>query len=204
MNTIFPASWLNWRSPLATVLCLFSYAALANSQSIPADFRSLLSQKFKFTPKELQDAEAGQPVAKLITGSRPDDLQLVGVVRVNVSSDQFIRAFKDIVHFEIGKEVLRTGKFSDPPKESDLAGFHFPDLDEKKLLACHPGSCGYKLPASEMEDLQNNVNWSAPDKDAQLDARIRKTWIDYLNRYRQHGNAALVVYYDTPEPFSVE
>ena len=108
------------------MFCLFNFAALANSQSIPADFRSLLSHKFRFTPKELQDAEASQPICKLITGPRADDLQLIGVVRVNVSSDLFIHAYKDIVHFEIGKEVLHPGKFSDPPKESDLAGFTFP------------------------------------------------------------------------------
>lgn len=177
--------------------------AAASAQPLPPDLRAALENNLHFTADELRNVEAGEPVARLLHSDRPDDLILAGVVRIECSSGDFIRAYKDIVRFESSKEVRRTGKFSNPPRESDLAGFHVPDLNAKELLACRPGSCSYKLPASAMERLRTTVDWSAPDAAAQAEDIIRKLWVDYLNRYRRDGDAALAVYYDTPSPFSV-
>lgn len=194
-----------WRalSLIYLVSVLFSILSSVQAATLPADLRSVLTDTFKFTNKDLEDVESGRPVAKFVSGNNPGDLRLVGIVLIETSSKRAIEAYKDIVHFETGKEVLHTGKFSNPPKESDLAGFRIPDFDKKEFLACHPGKCAYKLPASVIEDLQQHINWSAPDAEEQVNRRVRKLWIEYLNRYREQGNAALAVYYDTPEPFSV-
>jgi len=175
----------------------------AAAQSIPVDMRDALVVEFHFSPSDLGRAEAGKAVAKIVPTGRPDDVRMAGVVLVHVSSADFIRAFRDIEHFEIGKEVRRTGRFSSPPAESDFVGYHLPDLTRADLAACRPGNCAYKFSAQEMEDLQTKVDWSAPAASERAEEMIHKMLIARLLDYQQRGDAALDVYYDTRAPYSV-
>jgi hypothetical protein len=195
-------AWLSGGSAVFLLLFLV-LSPLAHAQSIPEDLRSILVDTFHFKKEELSKMQQGQPVTKIIHSDDPEDLRLMGVVLIEADQQKFIEAYKDIVHFETGKEVIRTGKFSDPPVEADLAEFHAPDLNKKDIMACRPGKCVYKLPLYAIEDLQKRVDWSAADAKQQADAIVRKLWIDYLVRYRREGNRALATYYDTPVPFSV-
>ncbi len=191
------------RSTLPLLLLLAAAVCVLPAQPLPADLRSTLAGSFHFDAGQLRKIEQGEPVARLLAGDEPGDLQLIGVVLIKQRPEEFIRAYKDIAHFEVAKEVRLTGKFSDPPKESDLEGFHVPDLNQKDLLACVPGNCVYKLSANVMEDLKTNVDWTAPDAQHQADLRIRKLWIQYLNQYRRTGDRALTVYNDAANPFPV-
>jgi hypothetical protein len=183
-------------------LLLFAFAT-AQAQPAPAELRAVFTDRFHFSEDEIAKIESGQAVAKMLPADKPDDLRLAGVVMIRVSSDDFIRAYKDIVRFESSKEVRRTGKFSNPPVAADLNGFQLADLDPHDLRACRPGKCSYKMPAALMQRVQKTINWNAPDAQAQIEALLREVWINYLNRYREKGDSALAVYYDTPQPFSV-
>jgi hypothetical protein len=134
---------------------------------------------------------------------KPDDVRMAGIVLIKVSSDAFINAFRDVERFQIGKEVIRTGRFSSPPVESDLAGFAFSDFQTADLHACRPGHCAFKMPAEEMASLQKGIDWNAPDAQTRSASLIRRLIISYVNRYRINGDPALAVYYDTPSPYSV-
>jgi hypothetical protein len=189
---------------IAQAAALFALAAgVGLAQPLPSDLRSTLAARFALRQDDFQTIESGEPFGKLISGDRPDDLQLLGVILIHTDPERFIRAYKDIVRFEASKEVRLTGKFSDPPKLSDLNGFHVPDLDPKVIQACRPGDCAFKVPAKVMTEFQTKIDWSRPDSKGAADALVRQTWIDYLNRYRQQGDSALAVYYDTPNPFPV-
>ena len=170
---------------------------------MPDDLRMVLVNEFHFKDTDLSKLQEGEPIARIIHGDASDDIRLAGAVLIDTDSDTFIRSFKDVVHFETSKEVIRTGKFSDPPVEEDLRDFHAPDLNKKDVMACRPGKCVYKLPLYAIQDLQKKVDWSADDAPGQADAIVRRLWIDYLGRYQRDGNAALATYYDTPTPFSV-
>jgi len=113
------------------------------------------------------------------------------------------RAYRDIEHFAISKDVVHTGLFSSPPVEADLVNFHVSDLKKEGILACRPGHCSYKLPAEEMTALQTGIDWSAPDAQAKAEALIRQRIVAYLNQYRANGDSELAVNYDTASPYSV-
>jgi len=185
----------------AALACLA--VGIGGGQPLPGDLRDTLATRFSLSAADLQKIEAGEAFGKLISGDRVDDLQLLGIILVRTDPERFIRAYKDIAHFEDTKEVRFTAKFSNPPKMTDLDGFRIPDLDADRIRACRPGDCAYKLPDWVMREFQTKIDWSRPDAQAKADALVRKTWIDYLNRYRLQGNPALTVYYDTPTPFSV-
>ena len=165
--------------------------------------RDALVSEFHFSPSELNKAESGKAVAKIVPTGRADDVRMAGIVLIHVSSTDFIRAFRDIEHFEIGKEVRRTGRFSSPPTVADFGGYHLPDLNKAELFACRPGNCAYKMPAQAMEDLRTKIDWSAPDANQRAEDMIHKLMIARILDYQQRGDAALAVYDDAPAPYSV-
>ena len=185
------------------VIFLAALCSVASAQAIPPDMRDALVSEFHFTPADLSKAESGKAVARIVPTGRPDDVRMAGIVLVHVSSADFIRAYRDIEHFQSAKEVHRTGRFSSPPAESDFAGYHLPDLSKQELFACRPGKCAYKMPADVMEDLRTKVDWSAPDANDRAEEMIHRMMIARLVDYQRRGDAALAVYYDTPEPYSV-
>lgn len=170
---------------------------------MPAEMREALVAEFHFTQGEIQRAESGRPVSKMAPTGKPDDVRMAGVVLIKVSSSDFIKAYRDIEHFQISKEVVRMGQFSSPPVEADIAGFHIPDLNKNDLVACRPGKCAYKMPADVMEEMKTKVDWGAADANLQAEKLIHKLWIARLTEYQRTGDAALAVYYDTKSPYSV-
>ena len=94
---------------------------------------------------------------------QPGEVQMAGVVLVHVSAEDFMQAFRDIEHFEAGREVVRTGRFKSSPSPSDFGGYDLLDLSKDELLACRPGKCAYKIPAETMESLQTKIDWTGTD-----------------------------------------
>lgn len=172
-------------------------------QPVPSIFREGLEAEFHFSADDFVKVQSGEAVAHMAPTGRPDDVRMAGIVFIKVSSDAYIKAFRDIERFQIAKEVVRTKRFSSPPVESDLADFPFSDFKKAELLACRPGHCALKMPAEDMTALQTGIDWTAPDAGARAAALIRQRIIAYINRYRLKGDSALAVYYDTPAPYSV-
>jgi hypothetical protein len=169
---------------------------------LPAQLQEGLEKEFHLSSDDFEKLAAGQAIARIVPTGQPDDVRMIGVVLIKITSDDFIKAFRDIENFEKTKEVIRTHRFSSPPAESDLVDFA-PDIKKSEILACHPGHCSYKLPAEAMQALQTSINWDAPDANEKSNLLVRKMTIDYLNRYRMQGDRALAVYYDTPAPYSL-
>ena len=164
--------------------------------------RQGLEREFHFSQEDLTKLESGQAVARMVATGRPDDVRMVGVVLIKASAEEYLKAFRDIDHFAISKDVVRTRRFSSPPSEADLADFHTADI-KKDIMACRPGHCAYKLPVSEMTAMQTSIDWNAPDADVRAQKFIHERVLKYLNNYRQKGDNALAVYYDTDAPYSV-
>ena len=164
--------------------------------------RQGIESEFHFSAEDFTKVESGQAVARMVPTGKPDDVRMVGVVLIRASADQYLKAFRDIEHFAASKDVVRTKRFSSPPSEADLVDFHTADI-RKDIMACHPGHCSFKLPAEEMTAIQNGIDWNAPDADAKAQTFIHERILKYLNNYRQKGDSALAVYYDTDAPYSV-
>ncbi len=173
------------------------------AQPMPAQMRAVLAQEYQFPASELDRAEQGQAVARMVPTASGDDVRMAGVIRILVSSDDFVRAYRQIETFEVSKEVRQTGRFSSPPVEADIAGYHLADFTKSELEACRPGRCSYKLPAWLMKDLHAKIDWAAPDAEVRAKALIRQHWIAYVRRYQEQGDPALAVYFDTPAPYSL-
>lgn len=198
----------NWngRPPLmrsAILLAALSGSTASTAQSLPTDMRDVLVSEFKFSQADLAKAEKGMGVARVVSTAKPDDVLIAGVIRIEVSSEEFMRAYRDFEHFPASKESVRVGRLGAPVKEADLANFRFPDLNKKDLLACHPGTCAYKMPAYAMEELRSKIDWAAPEADERVQAMARRMTLAALTDYQTRGDPALVTYYDSQAPYSV-
>jgi hypothetical protein len=184
---------------------LFSLALISPfvcfSQAIPQLLVEDFAREFHFSQSDFAKVRAGKAVAQMVSSTQPDDLRLGGLVLINVSSDQYIKSFQDMDHFQLGRRVVRTRRFSNPPVEADLSDMSLADLKPSDLRACQPGHCAYKLPAESMTALRTRVHWDAPDATSQAAELIRHCLVSYLKSYAREGDSALVVYNDGPAPY---
>jgi hypothetical protein len=190
-------------SLMSRLLLLWLIPVVGFCQSVPPEIRDALVTEFHFSHEDFAKVESGKAVAHLVPTGRPDDVRMAGIILIKTSSDDFIKAFRDIEHFADSKEVVRTVLVHSPPIAIDFAEFRVPDLKKSDVLACHPGHCAYKVPADGMKSLQTEIDWNAPDAREKADAMIRRRCESYLKEYSAKGDSALAVYSDTPSPYSV-
>ena len=150
---------------------------------------------------EVQALKAGEAVATEIPSSPQNELSLFGAVRVDTPLPSYLAEPRNPLFFEAGM-VQAWGQFSDPPKEEDLTGLTWPDEDLEALPECRTGYCKIKLPPGYLDQLEPFVGDETRFAD-RANILLRRTLIDYLNRYRNRGNGALMEYSDKQQPVSI-
>jgi hypothetical protein len=166
---------------------------------LPTTLAAYLSQ-VGFGPSEYEALEAGRAAARLLETPVRDQLSVVAVIRVNAPPSRLVAAYRDIVGFESGKEVLGMGVFSEPPALSDVASLQITPNDFRDLRSCRVGDCAINLSAGAIERFRTEVNWSSPNAPEKASRIMREMLVDNVARYQREGNKALVVYHDLEEP----
>lgn len=127
-------------------------------------------------------------VARTLTGEKGQ----VGVfvaTRLNAQPDALVAWTHAIVELKQSKFVLAIGRFSDPPRLSDLDGLVLDDRDLDAIRRCRPGACGLKLSAAEIGAL--NVvaaRAGAAWRDA-VQREFRRLLVERVMQYRAAGLA---------------
>jgi hypothetical protein len=126
-----------------------------------------------------------------------------GIVYVAAPADRFVDQFRDIEQFERGPRIPQIGRFSNPPRLSDLAALALPPDDVRALARCRPSDCDVKLSAAAMARFRNQVDWSSPNAARQAQDVARAMILGLVNGYRENGDVALPDYDDGDEPMPV-
>jgi len=169
------------------------------AQQLPPTLRQALAHHLKASQRQLKSVEGGGIVTYVFDTNSREDITLVGITRIWAPPSAFLAEYEDIAQFEASSSVTATVKFSRPPQLSDLDKLKLSRQDAEELKLCKPGSCGFKLGDSEIQHFRSSVNWTAPDYLDQATGSFRQFWLDYVNRYQESGNAALLVYHDTSQ-----
>ena len=103
----------------------------------------------------------------------------------------YVKAVTDIENFEKGKNFRATKKISDPARLEDFAQFVIPPDDLEDLKDCRVGDCEIKLGRTSLERIRQGVDWSKPTAATDLNLVLRKLALEYVNAYREGGNARL-------------
>ncbi len=107
---------------------------------------------------------------------------------------------KNIEQFERGGAFRITKRISDPPSADDFAALTISDQDFEDLKDCKIGDCALKLDADGLQTLRAEVDWRKPTAKADATALFRRLALQYVNGYREGGNARLGVHRDKDRP----
>jgi hypothetical protein len=155
------------------------------------------------TDDQIQDISQGTAIAKIVDTATPDEVFIFGAVYINSTPERYLQMASDIDALRRLPNYLALRKFSDPPQLADLEGFTLDDEDIKELQHCKPGQCEVQLPSTAIENFQQSINWSAPDRAAQVNRLAQQMALQAVLQYQQGGNAALGTYRDKKHPTAV-
>lgn len=194
-----------WRFPL--ILALLSVAGHsavsthAAAQPTATRVRDLLRTIAQISDGEWTAINRGEAVAKVLpTDSR--EIAVAGAIRISASSDRLIARYREIENLKRSAIVLDLGRFSKPPRPSDLATA---PMDEYNLdlRDCQPGECRVRLSEADIARFHRDVDWRAAD----WRERSRALWMHVLAGYAaafaRDGRTALPTYANKHEPLSV-
>jgi hypothetical protein len=164
----------------------------------PAQLTRFLEQAIGFDAQQLAAVERGEAVVKVLETHDRRDVAVFGVITVPRAREQYVRALRDFPTSLHTPTRAHLGVFTDPASERDVADVTISSRDVAELKDCKPGDCIVKLPATDMQRIHEQVNWSAPPPDiqAQLSAYARRRLVEYVTDYRHRGDSAMAVYDD--------
>ena len=172
----------------------------AQSASFPSRLDGYLRNLVSLTPHDERALQAGRPVTKLLEGDPATDVAVFGAIWVAAAPELYIAAVRDIERFERGAHFRRTKKLANPPTLADFDHLDLPDEDVAALRKCRVGECAVKLNGPALERLVKEVDWAKPTAPVDAEAIVRRMAFEYVNAYRQGGNASLAVYHDHNRP----
>jgi hypothetical protein len=197
-----PAKFIAATVLAATSLVLLSEASgPAGAQpSMPSALASFLTEEAHATPSEREALLAGNPLIKLLDADPSKEIAVLGTVWVNAAPRLYVEQVKNIEQFERGGAFRITKRISDPPSADDFAALAISDQDFEDLKDCKIGDCALKLDADGVQKLRAEVDWRKPTAKADATALFRRLALQYVNGYRESGNANLGVHRDKDRP----
>src|SRR5499427_10156165 len=106
---------------LGAQITLLAVAVLTASSSVPSDFQpefeTVLSHDLGFSAGDLTDLTRGRVAKHTLSPRAPEEVGVVGAIRIRGSRDRLIAAYRDIVTFRKSNRpsALAAGRFSEPP-----------------------------------------------------------------------------------------
>ena len=190
---------------------VFIFAILAAGFSLPAasqtsaELQDYFRESIGLSQEQIADIGHGKAVAKVLKSRTPAEIFVFGAVYIKATPESYVKLAADFDRLRKLPEFLAIGKFSDPPKETDLEGFKFDSDDIKSLKECKPGDCDVQMPAEAIDNIHKSINWSASpsELDRQVNQHLHQRVIEGLQAYRRDGNQALGVYVDKENPTDV-
>ena len=156
-----------------------------------ADPERVLSERFKFSASDVDQARAGQPVVKTIAGSVRDELALVGAIKLDGDKKRLVDWVRGIERFRHDAELGLTRGIESPPAARAFADLKLAAEDLAALQACRPGRCDLRVPDELIAKLQSGVAWGTPEAPAQANAFVSAMLTDYAAAYLHGGDAAV-------------
>jgi hypothetical protein len=167
--------------------------------SIDPAVRAMLARDLKFSPGDFGDLARGKIVRRTLDTKAPTEIAVVGAVRVYASMESFVEAFRDITRFKRDEGVIQIGRFSDPPTMEDMAGLSVDD-DDFNGEDCRVGDCPVRLPARDLVQFRNSIDWHAPGAKAHAAAMFKSMVLEHVRAYWSGEGQKIEEYDDGKRP----
>ena len=181
---------------LASVLALVA-AVEGQSAGSPAIAR-FLSESFGLSRADWMAVRDGRAVVRSLASADHREISSLGVIRVDVTPEDYIEQLRDIAVFKRSDSVSQIGTFGLPPALRDVEGLTLPDGDRHDLAKCRRGRCDVQLPAEAIERIARVVDWNTPLEADQANAAFRAEIVRIATNYLELGEGGMPLYHDRP------
>lgn len=182
------ASWL--------ILSVTTLLAGVAGQGAPTDPELILSERFRFTSTEVDQARQGTPIVKV--QSDGEELVIVGAIKLTGTKERLADWLRNVEHFRTSAELGVTHVVAAPPAAAAFAGVTLDPSDLAELQQCRPDTCAIRLSGDALTRLQRDVAWGSPNAASQANEIVRAMLLGYTTAYLNGGNAAVAAY-DAPQ-----
>jgi hypothetical protein len=187
---------------IALVVPLLLMAPIIEAQRSDEPYR-FFREFVGLSEDQIGAIRSGKAIAKVIESRTPDEVFVFGSVYVDASPESYLKLASDVNALRKLPGYLAIQSFSDPPQLSDLEGFTLEKQDIDELKNCKMGHCEVQLPTEAMEQINQSIDWSAPDVADRVNHLARQMAFQALRNYMNGGNMALGVYRDKNHPAAV-
>ena len=174
-------------------------AGSSHSSDFQPEFESVLSHDLGFSASDLTDLTRGKVAKHTLSPRAPEEVGVVGAVRIRGSRDRLIAAYRDIVTFRRSNRppALAAGRFSEPPGPADLDALTTDDFD---LRGCKVGDCDIRLPTIEIQRVGATIDWHQPDASARASAFFKQMLLAHVQSYETGAPGRITEYDDGRTP----
>jgi hypothetical protein len=123
--------------------------------------------------------------------ARDGQLAAFVATRLDAPPDALVAWTRAIAELKRSKFVLAIGRFSDPPRPSDLEHLTLDERDLDAIRRCHPGACGLKLSSADIESLTAAVASAGAGWRDAVQREFRRLLAERVIQYRTGGLTAL-------------
>ena len=167
-----------------------------HAQAPPPKLAAFLQQRIGFDSARLEAIERGEVIVKTLDTQSGRDVAVFGIIRVDVPREFYVERLQNFSSSLSAPNRPQFGIFHDPPTAADVATAAVAEQDVERMKDCRPGSCVSKLPATDMQRIHEQIDFSSSEARNQLNAYLRQRLVQYVTDYRARGDSALVVYDD--------
>lgn len=185
----------------ATALAVLAGIGMTARESAPDPF-AFFAPSIELTPDQREALDAGRAIARALPA---DDghLAVFAAARLAASPHALIAWTQSIEVLHKGPFVRATGRFSDPPSESDLEALMLDEDDLTALQQCRAHDCAMKLAAPEIEQVQQAIRGAGPDWRRAAEHTFKSLLVSRVRSHREQGLTALPAYADRELPVSI-
>jgi hypothetical protein len=183
------------KSILGVILLSATAAAPLQGQA-PVQLAGFLRQSIGLDSAQVALVERGEGVVKVLDTRDRRDVAVFGIITADAPREAYVAQVRDFRNSLRTPTRARLGIFSNPASAADVAAVTISPRDVADMKDCRPGDCVVKLPATDMQRIREETNWSADDLQAQLSAYARRRLVEYVTDYRARGDSAMAIYDD--------
>jgi hypothetical protein len=179
------------------LVCTAAAVALSIATAPSADLRQAGSDPFQFlTPSvvvsggDRERIDRDEVLTRVLSG-KSGQIAVFVATRLNAPPDALVAWMRAIAELKRSKFVLAIGRFSDPPRPSDLEDLTLDPRDLDAIRRCRPVDCGLKLSVGEIESLTAVVATAGAEWREAAQREFRRLLAERVVQYRAGGLAAL-------------
>ena len=178
------------------IAVILSIAMISSAQTSSPEPGTFFRKYIHLSDAAIESIERGEPVTAELTSKTPDKIYIFGAVYIRARPEEYLKFATDMDRLRNLPRYIGIGRFSDPPKLSDLEGLTMKQDEITSMRSCKPGHCAVQLSADSMQRFQKEINWREPTAPSQATNLARQMILETLQRYIAGGNIAVGTYRD--------